>query len=267
MDGDDNGINCEHIYPQSKGAGEGNARSDKHHLVPARWAVNEGRSNYPFAEVPDSETDHWYRLSEDIGSIPTNNIDEYSERLNGSFGPGKFEPKESVKGDIARSVFYFYTMYKDQADSEDPEFFINMLPTLIDWHHQDPASEDEIRITNHKASYQEDKPNPYVLDCTLATRAYGGQANCQTVSSQNFDYRPKGYVYPNPVHDSFSMYGMRGDADEVRIFNIEGQQIQSFTNILSWEVDVSGYMAGEYVLKLYCEGKIIDSTRFIKINN
>jgi len=112
MDGDDNGINCEHIYPQSKGAGEGNARVDMHHLVPARWAVNGARSNYPFSEVPDDETDVWYTDDVSMENIPTNSIEGYSERLNGGFGNlGRFEPRESVKGDIARAVFYFYTMY------------------------------------------------------------------------------------------------------------------------------------------------------------
>jgi len=140
MSGDDNGINTEHIYPQSKGADSGNARVDMHHLVPCRWAVNQARSNYPFDEVPDNETDHWYYQDQDMSSIPTMNIDGYSERLNGGFGViGGFEPRESVKGDIARSVFYFYTMYKDQADSADPNFFQRQMETLCAWHFSDPV--------------------------------------------------------------------------------------------------------------------------------
>ncbi|HAW05426.1 MAG TPA: endonuclease I, partial [Saprospirales bacterium] len=34
LDGAPNGINTEHSYPQSKGASDGNARSDMHHLYP-----------------------------------------------------------------------------------------------------------------------------------------------------------------------------------------------------------------------------------------
>lgn len=87
---------------------------------------------------------------------------------------------------------------------------------------------------------------------------------CQDQPDTLTDYSPKAYVYPNEVDEAVSLYGMRGDADEARIYNIEGQLIQSFTNIITWEVDVSGYMAGEYVLCLYTKGIKIDSLRFMK---
>ncbi len=71
-------------------------------------------------------------------------------------------------------------------------------------------------------------------------------------------------VYPKLVDDFVSIKGMRGDADEVRIYNVEGQLIQSFTNVIAWDVDVSGYMKGTYILALYREGLKIDSLKFEK---
>ncbi|PSQ91669.1 MAG: DNA-binding protein, partial [Bacteroidetes bacterium QH_2_63_10] len=54
------GINNEHTWPQSKGAGEEPATSDLHILVPARAEVNSARSNFPYGEIPDADADTWY---------------------------------------------------------------------------------------------------------------------------------------------------------------------------------------------------------------
>lgn len=183
--GDDFGITAEHIFPQSKGASEGNARSDMHALFPAIRQVNESRSNYPFGEIPDDETDHWFSLMKDITTVPNSKLDDYSEQLNGGFGnPGKFEPRESVKGDVARAVFYFYTMYKEEADRADENFFDDMKETLIEWHYKDDVDETELLRTNLRAKFQEGKTNPYVLDCTLVDRAFGrGESDCNSLSN------------------------------------------------------------------------------------
>ncbi|MCU0347379.1 MAG: endonuclease, partial [Saprospiraceae bacterium] len=107
----DKGINTEHTFPQSLGA-MNQAEGDMHHLYPTREDVNGDRGNLPFAEIPDNQTEDWYYLGQEISSIPTSNIDKYSER-----GNGRFEPREDHKGNVARAMFYFYTMYKGQADA------------------------------------------------------------------------------------------------------------------------------------------------------
>ena len=56
LNGTADGINCEHTFPQSFGAENGNAKSDMHHLFPARIAVNDARANQPFGDVPDNQT-------------------------------------------------------------------------------------------------------------------------------------------------------------------------------------------------------------------
>jgi hypothetical protein len=66
-------------------------------------------------------------------------------------------------------MFYFYTMYSDVADDD---FFEGQKEVLQAWHEQDPANEDEILRTWKIADYQEDKPNPFILDETLVERAY-----------------------------------------------------------------------------------------------
>jgi len=167
------GINCEHTWPQSYGADQEPQRSDMHHLYPCKDNVNSSRSNAPFGEIPDNETDIWYRYAEVLTTIPTSNIDEYSEKDN--YSDDKWEPREVSKGNIARSMFYFYAMYYDDID----DTFINdQMSDLYSWHLEDPADEDEIARTWAIASYQENKPNPFIIDDTLIERIWyyqGGQ--------------------------------------------------------------------------------------------
>ena len=160
----ENGINCEHVWPQSMYAGSDPMKSDMHVLRPCKDNVNSSRGNNPYNEINDAQTNMWYWLSNQTSSPPSTNIDEYSES-----GGSNFEPREDRKGDIARTMFYFYTMYSEFADTD---FFENQKDVLKIWHEQDSANEDEISRTWGIAGYQQNKPNPFILDESLIWRAY-----------------------------------------------------------------------------------------------
>ena len=169
-DGDPNGINCEHVWPRSKGAAQGNAKSDMHHLFPARVAVNQARGNDPFGEVPDIQTQWWYYQSFGRNSQPASfSKDNYSES-----GHGIFEPREDKKGDIARAMFYFYTMYRQEAGTEGRAFFMRQLSTLCQWHQMDPPDQQEIKRTKAISHHQDGKVNPFITDPSLPGRIYCG---------------------------------------------------------------------------------------------
>ncbi|RMG88444.1 MAG: endonuclease I [Bacteroidetes bacterium] len=187
----DQGINTEHSYPQSMGA-TGQARGDMHHLYPTRADVNAARGNLPFAEIEDTQTQTWYYLDQAQSDIPTEHIDLYSE-----WTPDAFEVPEAQKGNIARSMFYFYTMYKDQADAANANFFPTQRTTLCAWHLLDPVDEDEWNRTFRIAEYQDGKPNPFVLDCTLPERTF-----CQDLGAQ-CDPVSTGEVSPSPAFQLF----------------------------------------------------------------
>lgn len=160
--------NTEHTYPQSKGALSGNAQSDLHHLFPVRADVNSSRGNNPYAEIPVNEVNRWWRLDENTTTTPVSNIDEYSRT-----GTGKFQVRDDHKGNAARAVFYFYTMYQTEAHNADPNFFALQVNDLILWHKQDLVNQIESDRTYAKAVFQNNKVNPYIIDTTLARRAYG----------------------------------------------------------------------------------------------
>lgn len=228
FNGAPNGMNTEHAYPQSKGAADGNARSDMHHLYPARIPVNEARSSWPFAEIPDNQTQKWFWKTQTINTIPTQHIGLYAEST-----ASKFEPREASKGDVARSVFYFYTMYRNQANTADPNFFESQRLTLCQWNAQDPADSSEMIKTWRIAPYQDGKPNPFVLDCTLAQRSWCPEtpSNC-SVSAHDAPSPTPLYlrVVPQPAHTQARIEATLPFAGELRgtLRSVMGQELAAF---------------------------------------
>ena len=66
-------------------------------------------------------------------------------------------------------MVYFYTMYSDVADNN---FWGLQKETLFSWHLGDYPDIDEINRTWAIASYQQNKPNPFVIDNSLIERIY-----------------------------------------------------------------------------------------------
>jgi len=159
----DGTLNCEHVWPQSLYEGSEPMKSDMHHIRPAKQNINSSRGNNPFGEINDSQTNHWYWLEYDLTNPPSQNINQYSESYS-----TLFEPREDKKGDIARTIFYFYTMYSDVADNN---FFDSQKDILYEWHQLDPITSTEITRTFKIAEYQ-DYPNPFIVDDSLIQRCY-----------------------------------------------------------------------------------------------
>ncbi len=163
-------INAEHTWPQSMGATDGTqAHSDMNHLRPSYTVANSARGNAPFAEIPDNETNTWYLNSSSVSTPIPDSLDKYSEKRN---SPEAWEPREAYKGDVARGMFYFYTMYKGQADAADPDFFDTQKEYLRIWNSIDSVSSAEHDRTCAIAPYQDGKVNPFVVDPTLVDRAF-----------------------------------------------------------------------------------------------
>ncbi len=174
----ENGIDCEHLFPQSMYEGTSPMKSDIHHLRPCKSNVNSSRGNKPYNESNDNQTQTWYWLEYQQSNPPNQNRDKYSESAS-----GVFEPREEVKGDIARAIFYFYTMYSNVADDN---FFEEQKDILYDWHQDDPINQLEVNRTWDIADYQ-DYPNPFILDETLIQRCYYEQDIDFVIGDVNLD--------------------------------------------------------------------------------
>ncbi|MBP6238459.1 MAG: endonuclease [Saprospiraceae bacterium] len=184
-------IQTEHLYPRSKGADKPPAIGDLHHLVPTKASINTLRKNAPYKDIDDTKTKYWL-LGDKVFTVPDRSkIDTYSESA-----PGAFEPRESIKGDVARSVFYFYTIYQKQADKVDNRFFPAMLTDLCRWHRKDNVDSTEWNKTMAIARIQ-GNVNPFVIDASLAERCYCSGVISETSKSFVFE------LYPNPTKGLF----------------------------------------------------------------
>ncbi len=162
-------INCEHTVPQSWFNEVERMRTDIHHLFPTYDTWNSDRGSDPFAEIPDNQTAKWVRGSSSQSSIPTSNINEYSEDTN-----SQYEPREDHKGNLARAVFYFYTMHAGQSfdAGKDVISAVADLNTLYQWHLQDPVDDRE-RERNYRIEMVQGNRNPYIDYPELVAKAWG----------------------------------------------------------------------------------------------
>jgi len=249
------GINCEHTWPQSMGAGSEPQKSDMHHLFPCKSNVNSSRGNDPYAEIPDENTDKWYRNDYYQYNIPTEFIDEYAEKYNPANPDDEtFEPREDHKGDAARAVFYFYAIYNDVADHD---FWNVQKNVLLEWNYFDPSDEGEIERTWAIASYQDDTPNPFILDNSLALRVwfsdqivygcmdstainYNPDANIDDGSCEYLGIHtvpiPESFVlmnpYPNPFNPVTTLrYGLPEQSHvTLTVYDLMGREINRLVN-------------------------------------
>lgn len=163
------GINTEHTWPQGLFDSNEPMRGDIHHLFPTLEKANSDRGSDPFAEIPDNETTSWMYLDESNWqtSIPTTNINLYSEDAS-----GRFEPREDHKGNVARAIFYFWAIYQDVNNvADDASFFNGMKDVLLTWHDADQVDQAEVNRSLGAESAQGNR-NPFIHDTSLVRRAY-----------------------------------------------------------------------------------------------
>lgn len=138
-------LNCEHLWPQSRGAGTGPGRTDLHHLRPCVPRINSIRSNLRFG-VPEPPYDHDFAWKQ--------GADEDGDEV--------FLPPPEVRGDIARALFYFSVRYEMSiADTEEAH--------LKRWHDEDPVDAAEQRRADRIHTAQGNE-NPFIRDPSTVGR-------------------------------------------------------------------------------------------------
>ena len=146
--------NKEHVWAKSHGFPNESYEPycDAHHLRPSTTKINSTRSNKDFGEVPNATPDAY--------GNKTNNV--------------LFEPRDEVKGDIARMMFYMETRYgsntkynlklvnSQTTSASDLNGRFGNLETLIKWHYDDPVSKEEIYRNNVIFDNYQHNRNPYI---------------------------------------------------------------------------------------------------------
>ena len=172
----DNHINCEHIWPQSFFKKKYPMKSDLNHCFASQYKLNTHRSNKKFDEIDDDEAQFLDENGKpfDPDDDDSSNDEEFSddEELDlanlseKSNYNNTFEPRDVSKGNIARAVAYFNTMY--------PKYDMNKVidvPVLLTWHHQDPVDEGERKRVDVIYKYQ-NNVNPFIICPELVSRIY-----------------------------------------------------------------------------------------------
>jgi hypothetical protein len=180
-----NPINTEHIVPQSFFGSLSPMVSDLFNIRPSHQNANSARGNSSFGEVPD-ESAQWYGI-DDLG----NYISQSSIPSNSSFWTERsgnlWEPRDDAKGDIARLIFYFYTMYPTEAGDMA---LIGEITTLYSWHLEDPVSSFE-STRNIRIQDVQGNANPYISNPELVQRAWFWEGasipGCTSESACNFN--------------------------------------------------------------------------------
>lgn len=159
------GYNVEHVFPMSwaakslkcgkrkqcrKRSAQFNLiEADMHNLYPARSDVNHERSSYRFGLV-GGERRQFGRCDFEV---------DYRSRVA--------EPAMSVRGDVARAMFYMALRYKDQG----LKLFDKQARLLLTWHESDPPNQEERR--RNKAIFKiQNNRNPFIDDPELLSDLY-----------------------------------------------------------------------------------------------
>lgn len=155
-----NGWTREHVWAKSRGdfGTDLGAGTDVHALRPADNSVNSARNSRWFAECSEEYID---------GDGPTGSYFSSTEWL--------WKPRDAVKGDVARMIFYMAIRYEGEGLEPDLEMidyipsddFTNLpihakLSDLYLWHIQDPVSEWEINRNNIIYYNYQNNRNPFI---------------------------------------------------------------------------------------------------------
>ncbi|WP_296619211.1 endonuclease [Marivirga sp.] len=178
------GWNREHVWAKSRGdfgTMEG-AGTDCHHLAVADISTNSARGNMNF-----SYGDTYYTDTQGFYSGSTLSKISSTEDV--------WEPRDEVKGDVARMLFYMATRYEGENGEIDLELtetllsgtdkspYHGKLSVLLEWHQQDPVSAAEIQRNDIIYSYQNNR-NPFIDHPEYVCEIY----SCSTSGGNNAPY-------------------------------------------------------------------------------
>ncbi len=150
--GNSNDWNREHVWAKSHGdfgttAGAG---TDLHHLRPTDVSVNADRGNLDF----------------DNGGV------YHTEATQCKYDADSWEPRNSVKGDIARMLFYMAVRYEGDMGEVNLELndavnngsapYMGRLSVLLTWHKLDPVDTFEMNRNNIIYNSYQHNRNPFI---------------------------------------------------------------------------------------------------------
>lgn len=253
-----NSWNREHIWPKSHGFPDedDNAYTDVHNLKPCDRSVNSARGTKDF----------------DFGGS------QHSEATDCLTDSDSWEPSDSVKGDIARILFYMVIRYDPGYDHNNNSFDLELvdyttpansdpilgkLSSLIQWHFDDPVDDFEINRNEVIFGFQQNR-NPFIDHPNLVNFIWGenvGQNWNENLGLNNMTDENL-IVFPNPSSGVLN-FSNNLQNERIEIFSFTGEKIidRKVTNVNSIRLNIE---SGIYLLKISNNRRVENSKIIIK---
>ena len=250
--GNPNDWNREHVWAKSHG-GFGNsppAGTDAHHIRPTDVSVNSSRGNLDFdmggSAVP--EAPGCYKDSD------------------------SFEPRDAVKGDVARMIFYMAVRYEGGSGEPDLEVvdMVNTSPDpehgklseLLLWNEMDPPDDFEMN-RNDVIYYQyQNNRNPFIDHPEYVDMIWGDPTTVKD------NYTTDILVYPIPANGYLNVEFSEMESYNYIIVSSLGRTIN--TGLLkdnSNTIDIQLLNNGLYYIILTDKDGNYFTTKFVKTSN
>lgn len=236
--------NREHVWAKSHGDFGNSAPcgTDAHHIRPTDVSVNGDRGHLDF----DYGGDPVYGYGGNLAGYRIDNV--------------SWEPRDEVKGDVARMIFYMAVRYEGDDGELDLEVvdYVNTYPnpkhgklsTLLEWNIADPPDDFEKNRNEVVYFYQENR-NPFIDHPEFVTLIWDPSASINELSdnTQKYFLSPipaKNYCYINStfpineINNSFSVFDIAGKEIDIS-YSKEGNKTR---------MDISNLSKGIYFIKI-----------------
>jgi predicted extracellular nuclease/endonuclease I len=223
--------NREHSWPKSHGFSSSSleAYTDIHHLRPTDISINSSRGNLDF-DNSDSP----------LAESTINRVDGDS-----------FEPRDDVKGDVARMMFYMDTRYEGSGSDSTPdlqlvnritttsESKLGWLCTLAAWNAADPVDVSE-ELRNDRIYELQGNRNPFTDNPTWVEILYPA-TECDSGGGEPVpEPEPEPEPEPTPDDDNSSVFineihydNTGGDTGEgIEIAGLAGTDLDGLSLVL-----------------------------------
>ncbi|WP_321289392.1 endonuclease [uncultured Sunxiuqinia sp.] len=248
------GWSREHIWAKSHGdfGTDLGVGTDLHHLRPADISVNSARGNDDF----------------DVGGSLYIDGDGATECKTDN---DSWEPRDAVKGDVARMLFYMAVRYEgdngepdlelvDQVDSYDlnkqGKGFHGKLSTLLEWHKADPVDSFEIRRNDIIYSYQKNR-NPFI-DHPEFTDLIWIPTDVNNLKEGNIK------IFPNPADNFLNILVPDGIIAYCQILDMKGGLVISQEIGENENINTGNFTSGIYVVNVLINDRIFTSKIAVK---
>lgn len=234
----------EHVWAKSRGDfGEEPAPgTDAHHLRPADNSINTTRNNRNFDNCTSCK---------EIIDEGENTGSKYDQNA------WTFEPRDEVKGDVARMLFYMAVRYEGDNGELDLELTETLLDkadksplqarlsTLLLWHQQDPV--DAIEKRRNRVIFQDfqGNRNPFIDYPDLVNFIWGDWVTWKWNPELSIAEYIKPTAYPNPTT---GVINITFEFESLEIVEIATGK--TITLSISQSIDISNLPNGVYLIRI-----------------